>query len=54
MNMMMNTSTTILAITAPDQASMNLVTMPSPSAAQTAPASWPTPPSTTTMKESTM
>ena len=41
-------------ITAPAQPSSSLEKMPRPSAAQTAPASWPTPPTTTTMKESTM
>src|SRR6185437_4889499 len=54
MNTMMNTSTAILASTAPDHASRNLSTMPRPSAADTVPASCPTPPSTTTMNESTM
>src|SRR5258708_4201944 len=54
MKTMMNTSTAILASTAPDQASINLLTMPSPIAAYTVPASWPTPPSTTTINESTM
>ena len=54
MKAMMNTSTAILASTAPVQPSRNLFRMPSPSAAYTVPASWPTPPSTTTMKESTM
>jgi len=44
----------VLAMTAPAQPSSSLLKMPSPSAAQTAPASWPTPPTTTTMKESTI
>jgi hypothetical protein len=54
MNTTMSTSTAILASTAPAQPSMNLFSMPRPSAAYTVPASWPTPPSTTTMNESTM
>jgi len=48
------TSTAIFASTAPAQPSMNLLRMPSPMAAYTVPASWPTPPITTTMKLSTM
>ena len=43
-----------LVMTAPAQPSSSLLKMPSPSAAQTAPANCPTPPTTTTMKESTM
>src|SRR3989344_3073020 len=54
MKMMMKTSTAILASTAPVQPSRNLLSTPRPSAAYTVPASWPTPPSTTTMNESTM
>ncbi|MCY1362502.1 hypothetical protein D9M69_492220 [compost metagenome] len=54
MKTMMNTSTAILASTAPAQPSMNLLSRPRPNAAYTVPASWPTPPSTTTMNESTM
>ena len=54
MKMMMNARIAIFASTAPDQASRNLFAIPRPSAAYTVPASWPTPPSTTTMNESTM
>ena len=50
----MNTSTAIFASTAPAYPSMNLFSTPSPSPAYTVPASCPTPPSTTTMNESTM
>ncbi len=54
MNTTMKTSTKILASTAPATPSSTLFISPSPSAASTVPASWPTPPSTTTMNESTM
>src|SRR4029453_10608032 len=54
MKTMMNTRTAIFASTAPDHASTSLLTIPRPSAAYTVPASCPTPPSTTTMNESTM
>src|SRR5690606_29130791 len=54
MKMMMTTRMAILASTAPATGSRNLLTSPRPKAAMTVPASWPTPPSTTTMKESTM
>src|SRR5260221_2693390 len=54
MKKMMNTSTAILASTAPCQASSSLLAKPRPRAAYTVPASCPTPPRTTTMKESTM
>src|SRR3954471_13832298 len=54
MKTMMKASTAILASTAPDHDSSSLLAKPRPSAAYTVPASWPTPPSTTTMNESTM
>src|SRR5258708_186590 len=50
----MKIRTAILASTAPCQASSSLFAKPRPSAAYTVPATWPTPPSTTTMNESTM
>ena len=54
MNTTMNTSTMILASTAPATPSSSLFNTPRPSAAMTVPASCPTPPNTTTMNESTM
>src|SRR5204863_7697616 len=54
MNRMMNTGTTIFASTAPAIGSRTLLARPSPAEATMVPASCPTPPSTTTMNESTM
>ena len=54
MKMMMNTSTDDLGDHGAGPAFQNLVTMPRPRRPRPRPASCPTPPSTTTMKESTM
>src|SRR5207248_174667 len=54
MKTMMKASTAIFASTAPAYGSRSLFTCPRPAAAITVPASWPTPPRTTTMNESTM
>src|SRR5690606_24780273 len=54
MNRMISARIRILPSTAPICGSRNLFTTPRPKAASTLPASWPTPPSTTTRKESMM
>src|SRR5690606_30652063 len=54
MKTMISTRSRILAMTAPAMPSSSLLKTPSPRPAYTAPAIWPTPPSTTTMNESTM
>src|SRR5690606_21590142 len=54
MNRMISARIRILPSTAPICGSSSLLAMPRPKAASTLPASWPTPPSTTTRNESMM